>query len=304
MIKPRINPRKRAVTRYLLPLISLAIVVVVARFLPGLPVAPEHAFFNSSRLDVAVHGGGMAEAPQNSWQAFARADQLGVDVFELDVHLSRDGQLVVIHDDTLERTTNGTGYVRDRDLASLQQLDAGYWTTTTEHPHGAYPFRGQGYRLASLAELFARYPQRRFIVELKPDALQPAEVLCRLIGEQAMVERVMVGSFYDAPLQHFRQLCPQVATSASQAEVMQFFVAQKFGLSHLLTAPIQALVVPVQYYGLTVVTPGFVAAAHARGIKVYVRTVNREAQMQRLMGLGVDGLVTDYPDRLLQLLSS
>ena len=112
----------------------------------------------------------------------------------------------------------------------------------------------------------------------------------------------MVGSFFTEPLRRFRTLCPAVATTMSKAEVVRFFVAQKLGVSHFLQSPAQALVVPEHYRGIRVVSAGFLENARRRGLRVYVWTINGEDEMKRLMALGVDGLVTDYPSRLLKLI--
>jgi glycerophosphoryl diester phosphodiesterase len=142
----------------------------------------------------------------------------------------------------------------------------------------------------------------RFVVEMKDESAATVKSLCGLAGARGMAERVVVGSFRQSMLDEFRGACPQVATSASTLEASKFLALYRAGLAASYSPPMQALQVPEYAGGMTVITRGFVEAAHARNLHVHVWTVNDPADMRRLLGEGVDGVMTDYPDRLLALL--
>ena len=264
---------------------------------------PEHAYFGgdaAGRPLVIAHRGGAGLWPENTLHAFERAAALGVDVIETDVRATADGELVVIHDSTVERTTDGRGAVSRLTLAELKRLDAGFrWS-----PDGgkSFPLRGRGLTVPTLREVFDALPGARFNIEPKQAEPPVVAPLCRLIRERGMESRVLVAAFAGDTLERFRRECPEVATSASSAEVAGFLALQRTGLGATYGPPMQALQVPERAGALSVLTREFAAAAHARNLRVHAWTVNDEGDMRRLLGLGVDGIMTDYPDRLLRLL--
>lgn len=264
--------------------------------------APERAVFarEKSPFLVFAHRGGGGLYPENTLGAFEYSAKMGADVLELDVHATSDGVLVVMHDGSVDRTTNGKGRVSQMTLAELKKLDAGYLFT---NDNGAtYPFRGQGITIPTLQEIFDRLPQMTFNIEPKQAEPSITAPLCEMIRAHKMTEKVIVGSFRQQAIDEFRQACPEVATSATPAEVTEFLTLSKTGLSESYNPPFQALQVPENLNRLSVVTKDFVENAHRKNIKVHVWTVNEPADMERLINLGVDGIMTDYPDRLLKLL--
>ncbi|HEX5706980.1 MAG TPA: glycerophosphodiester phosphodiesterase [Pyrinomonadaceae bacterium] len=264
--------------------------------------ATDHPFFKQggARPLVIAHRGGAGLWPENTLYAFERAAGMGVEVIELDVRLTRDGVLVVIHDATVERTTGGAGLVGEMTLAELKRLDAGYrWT-----PDGGktFPLRGAGVTVPTLEEVFAALPAMRYVIEPKQGEPSPVKALCRVIEEHAMADRVVVGSFKQAVLDEFRGECPRVATSAGPGEVSKFLALQKTGLSEVFSPSMQALQVPEHFGGARVLTKEFIEAAHERNLEVHAWTVNEANAMRALVEMRVDGIMTDYPDRLLTLL--
>lgn len=263
--------------------------------------AADHSFFAAQpRPLVIAHQGGDGLWPGNTLYAFERAAAMGVDVLEMDMHRTADGALVVIHDRTVDRTTDGAGAIAAMSLAEIKQLDAGYdWSPDNGR---TFPFRGQGIAIPTLNEIFERFPEYRMNIEIKPDDPAVAEALCALISDYAMTERALVASFHTAPLQAFRRACPTVATSAPEDEVRTFFVLQTLFLDATFSPPGYALQVPEYGGGLHILTSRFVAAAQSRNLEVHAWTINEVEAMQRMHDLGVDGIITDYPDRLLDLL--
>jgi len=268
---------------------------------------PSHAYerYLQTGVSVLAHAGGNLLWPDNTMLAFTNAAAMGVDVLELDVHQVADGEFVVIHDDTVDRTTDGTGAVAVSGMLELRRLDAGYrWTTDgpSAAADGDFPYRGSGVTLPTLGEVLGAFPDKAVNVEIKQNDPEVAGALCDLIRAQGASERVMVGSFHSAALTSFREACPEVATSASQNEVILFLALEKLRLSAILTPQYEALQVPISQYYIPIVTQHFVDAASARGLDVHVWTVNDEPTMRDLVALGVHGLITDRPDRALRVL--
>src|SRR5690606_9542027 len=268
---------------------------------------PTHAYerYLQTGVSVLAHAGGNLLWPDNTMLAFIGASAMGADVLELDVHRVADGEFVVIHDATVDRTTDGTGAVALSGMLDLRRLDAGYrWTADgpSASSEGTFPYRGTGITLPTLTEVLGAFPDKAVNVEIKQNDPEVAADLCALIRAQGAAERVMVGSFHGAALTRFRRTCPEVATSASQNEVIVFLALEKLRLSAILTPQYEALQVPVSQYGIPIVTQHFVDAAAARGVDVHVWTVNETATMRELVSLGVNGLITDRPDRALHVL--
>jgi glycerophosphoryl diester phosphodiesterase len=265
-------------------------------------VVPEHKYFQSDagRPLVIAHRGGAGLWPENTLYGFERARALGVDVIETDVRATADGELVIFHDERLERTTNGAGPVGSLTLAELKRLDAAYRFS----PDGGrtFPLRGSGISVPTLREVFAALPHMRFNIEPKQAVPSIATPLCRLAREYGMTDRVLVASFSGAALGEFRRECPEVATSAATGEVASLLTLHQAGLVASHSPAMQALQVPEQAGALRVLTRDFVEAAHGRNLRVHAWTVNAEADMRRLIDMGVDGVMTDYPDRLLKVL--
>jgi glycerophosphoryl diester phosphodiesterase len=226
---------------------------------------------------------------------------MGVDVLETDVHSTVDGALVLSHDPTVDRTTNGSGRIRQLSLKQLKNLDAGYrWSQDGGH---SFPFRGQGITVPTLEEAFSACPQARFNIDIKQIKPSLAKGFCRAIRDFGMEARVMVASFSSTAVGEFRRACPHIATSASTGEVRLFYLLTLLWPGAAFTpAGCYALQVPMTRNGLWVMARRFLTAAHRRNLHVHVWTVNEAAEMERFIRLGVDGIMTDYPDRLLALM--
>lgn len=236
--------------------------------------------------------------------AFQGAVDLGYRYLETDVHATRDGVLVTIHDGILERTTDGSGPVSALTLEELKRLDAGYRFS----PDGGrtFPFRGKGITVPTLAEVAEAFPDVRLNVEVKqsePPLVDAVAAAVALIEESVLHDRILVASFDDRVIQEFRRrMGDSVATSSATWEATRFWLASRLGLTRWLRRPYDALQVPPRQGRLTVVDRRFVRAAHRRGLQVHVWTVDEAEEMRRLLDLGVDGLMSDRPDTLLEVL--
>jgi glycerophosphoryl diester phosphodiesterase len=261
---------------------------------------PDHPYFIPDKFLVIAHRGGSSLGPESTLYTFRKAVKLGVDVLEMDVRSTSDGQLVILHDDTVSRTTNATGPVQNYTLVDLKKLDAAHrWSPDNGQ---TFPLRNKGVQIPTLPEVFKAFPQTKLNLEIKKARSSTIQSLCRLIRDHQMTNNVVVASFDTDSLKEFRRLCPQVATSAGASEARLFFGLQKAYLEAAYSPDAQVLQVPEALGDLRIVNKRFIDAAHTRNMRVQVWSVNDVTSMQRLLKLGVDGIMTDYPQRLMEVL--
>jgi glycerophosphoryl diester phosphodiesterase len=247
---------------------------------------------------VIAHRGGSRLRPENTMAAFDHAASLGVDGLECDVHLSRDGEPVVIHDATLDRTTSDTGPVAERTAEELADVDAGFHFA--DGPR--FPYRGAGLGVPRLSDLLARHPGLPLVIEIKGGAPETARRVLEVVRAAGALDRVLVGSFSDGPLAEVRRMAPAVPTSASRLEVQD---AVRRSLLRLTPrAPGYAIIqAPYRLRGRKVFGRGFVRAARRAGIPVQAWIVDLEDDMRRLLDWGVTGLISDRPDVALRVVN-
>lgn len=220
---------------------------------------------------------------------------MGYSHLETDLHATSDGHLVCFHDETVDRTTDGAGPVSSMTLAELQELDAGYRHATSD----GFRFRGQGLRVPTFEEAVLSFPEARFVVDLKADGLE--ELLVEVIERLSLHDRLIVGSFSDLRLARFNELSGgRVATSTGRTLSRLWVLASRAGRRGGGDA--SALQLPTHVRGVRIVDERLVDVAHDAGLQVHVWTVNRKEEMSALLDIGVDGLVTDRPDHLKDLL--
>jgi glycerophosphoryl diester phosphodiesterase len=256
---------------------------------------PGHPFLAGAPLQIA-HRGGAGLAPENTLLALRRAvDWWRSDVVELDVQPSRDGEAVVVHDATVDRTTDGRGAVDALTVDRLRELDAGYRFT---RDGVSYPFRGRGLTIPTFAEALDSLPDVRLIVEIKDGRVQ--ERVWETIRERRAWHRVLVASSNHRHRARFARY--PGPTSASTRQVRAFLAMHRLRLTGLFRSTVDALQVPERHDGRLVVDERFVQQAHALNLPVHVWTVNDPIEMRRFLGWGVDGIVTDRPDLLGRIL--
>jgi glycerophosphoryl diester phosphodiesterase len=240
---------------------------------------------------VFAHRGGRALGPENTLVAFDIGMASGADGMELDVHLSRDGRVVVCHDPTLDRTTDAQGPLADRTAAELAALNATLrFGIDLEHV-----WTGARAGIPTLDDVLLRYPEARMIVEIKDGSETCAAAVVDSVRRARALDRVCVGSFSLLTQLAVRAREPQLVTGAALKEGQRALYRSWIGLSPG-RVPYRAFHVPEQAGRLTVVTPRFVRAAHRVDIAVHVWTVNDPADMRRLFDWGLDGIITDRPD--------
>jgi glycerophosphoryl diester phosphodiesterase len=243
-----------------------------------------------------AHRGGAGLWPENTMPAFQGAYDLGIRYMETDVHLSADGVIVVFHDHELDRLTDGTGKVGDWRWSELRHLDAAYGF----EPEADYPQRGRGAGIPRLDELVAAFPDVCWNVDMKHTPV--VDALADFVAAHGAEDRVLASSFYDHRLRRFRRATGgRVATSAGPVEVARMAGAARLGRSASIKA--DALQIPEQTGRMGLVTRGLIDAAHAADVAVHVWTINDALSMHRLLDLGVDGIMTDRPDVLVDVVS-
>jgi glycerophosphoryl diester phosphodiesterase len=265
---------------------------------------PAKPFADQGGVVVLAHRGFSARYPENTMLAFDEAAKLPSDGLEMDIHATCDDHLVVSHDDSVARMTDGEGKIQSYTLAELKKLDAGYRFS----PDGgrSYPFRGKGLTVPTLDEVLSTFTALWINVDIKQHEPRVVRLFCDLIQRHSASERLCVGSFADDTLARFRKTCPDVVTRASRAEIRKLFVLNRLHLSQMFHEGGRALQIPPTQtrLGVTfdVITPRMLAAARAHDMAVHLWTINEVGDMKRYLDIGVDGLITDYPDRALRLL--
>ena len=248
-----------------------------------------------------AHRGASALAPENTIEAFRLAIEEGAGGLELDVHMTRDRQVVVIHDATVDRTTNGSGAVSEMTLDEVRGFDAGHNFSPDGGP--TRPYRGRGVRVPTFGEVLEEFPGVPVNIEIKAGTPGIEEMVLGELREADALGRALVVSTPHAIVKRFRKVSGgHVSTGASRWEIGVFYFASRILLGRLIRPAYDALQVPLRHRGIPVVTPRFIRAAHARGVRVDAWTINQADEMRRLLDLGVDVIMTDRPGTLAEVL--
>lgn len=281
-----------------------------------------------SPLNIA-HQGGEIEHASNTMYAFKESLRKGADVIELDVHATKDQQIVVLHDSTVNRTTAGTGRVDALTLSEIQALDAAYWFIPNigtinchcGHADPEYTWRGvasgtvsppagyssSDFKIPTLREVFREFPGVLINIEIKnsaPDTIPYEKLLADLLREFDRQDDVIVVSFLDNAIEAFKAFAPDVHTATATGETAAFWASAQGPAPGLPNPRYVALQVPVTFQGVTVIDGAgrFIAKANASGFAVHAWTINQRAEMESLLDMGVQGIMTDRPSLLEQVL--
>jgi glycerophosphoryl diester phosphodiesterase len=260
-----------------------------------------HPYFDRPTPHLFGHRGASGERPENTMAAFERALAQGVPYLEMDCHATRDGEIVVLHDAELERTTDGEGLVSERSYAELEGLDAGHRFSADGR---TFPFRGAGLRVPRLAEVLAAFPDARINLEVKQAEPPIAEEVVRLVRRARAEKRTLLAAEHEPVLAKLRALDPGTAIGSSTDDVLDFVRATIEGRLASFAPRGQALQIPPDAFGRPLVTRELLDAAHSLGLFVHVWTINEPDEMGRLLALGVDGVMSDFPARLVAVAGS
>jgi glycerophosphoryl diester phosphodiesterase len=253
--------------------------------------APPSPLLSLTAVSAIAHRGGSKVRPENTLAAFAHAASLGADAIECDVHLSRDGEVVVIHDFTLDRTTNATGPVSAKTARELAAVDAGYRFGSA----GQYPFRGQGIGVPTLHEVLMQTPAMPVVIEIKGEDERTVRRTLDVVDGAGARGRVVIGAFSHRVLSYVRSEAPDVPTGASSIEARSAVRRAFFGFSQRNDA-FDVFHVPFVWHGRRRFGRRFVRAARRSGRPVQAWIVDDADQMRLLLGWGVTGIISDRPD--------
>ncbi len=249
-----------------------------------------------------AHRGASARAPENTLEAFRLAVESGAGGLELDVHLTRDGHVVVIHDSTLDRTTDGTGPVANMTIGELREADAGH--NFSPDDGNTLPYRGLGQHIPTLAEVLREFPGVAVNIDMKAARPGIEAAVLKVLREAGAEDRALVVSSRRGLVGRFRRISGGlISTGASRWETGVFYAFSTLRLERLLRPAYDALQVPIRHRGILLVTRRFVGAAHRRNVRIDAWTINQTGEMRRLLDLGVDVIMTDRPDILADVLA-
>jgi glycerophosphoryl diester phosphodiesterase len=253
-------------------------------------------------LNIA-HRGGRRIRPEHTIMAYDKALEDGADILELDVHETSDGVLVVMHDDTVDRTTDCTGAIKEMTFDDLRQCDAGYALEEGED----YPYAGMGLVVPTMEEVFERYPDTAFVIEIKQEAPSIVDHFVEVIREHEVADKMVGSAFDDDVLAELRAAAPEIATSTGVNETLIYWGKSFQPLEPDYDPPAEFLQVPTQYNVgdriVDVLHPGFVPRAEELDMYVHIWTINDEEEMRFLIETyGVHGIMTDDPPLLTQVI--
>lgn len=307
-LKTSIPSKKK---RFIILMMAIAFLFVFSIIGYWLPVKkadpPLFLQKENGRPLVIAHQGGKHLAPGNTIEAFQNAVDLGVDVIETDIHITKDGHLVTIHDPTVDATTDGHGYVKDYTLKELQRLDAAY---DFQDLNGEYSFRGKHVYVPTLEEVFQRFPNIKVNIEIKDDnphdrIEEIVQKLMKLIEEYDMEDKVLIASFDQNIINLFDSYSNgRVATQGGKQEAKKFVILHKLFLRNLYKSNVDAFQLPLQEGNLDLTQPLLIKGAHRIGLYVHYWTVNDKETMEELVRRGADGIITDRPDLLIEVLEN
>ena len=247
-----------------------------------------------------AHQGGNKIYPDESLLAFTNAINMGIQVIEFDIHRTKDGIIVINHDQTIDRLTNGTGLIREMSWVELQQVDGAYnWSLDGL----TYPYRGKGIKILSLIEMMDTFPQQVYDIEIKQHDPPLEKDLCDLLRKYGVAaDQAIVASFRDETLARFHDICPEVAISLPVNQGTVLYILSRIGLERLL--PLDAVVaqLPTTFstkLGKLELDRRYIEAFSKGDRQVWVWTVNDSIEMKRLVNMGAHGIMTDRPDILM-----
>lgn len=268
------------------------------------PKSPPSRYYDRAPVPLVIaHQGGDGVWPGDTMFAFENAAAIGSDVLEMDAHLTTDGHIVLMHDEEVDRTTEGTGLIENLTLEEIKRLDAAYdWSIDDG---ATFPHRGQGIRVPTLDEVFEKFPDMRYVIEIKLTRNPIDKPLCDLIRKHGMQDKVLIGSFHDEAMKNFRAICPGVATSAAREEVRNYVLLGKAFLWGFIAPDYQTVQPPwdpEESLGITIMTERFIRESHQKRLRVEPWTVNDPGLMRQYIEWGVDGIITDRPDLMIEVL--
>jgi glycerophosphoryl diester phosphodiesterase len=253
------------------------------------------SYLEPPRPRVFGHRGAAALAPENTLVSFAVASRLGASYLELDVHGTADGTIVVLHDDTVDRTTDGSGPVREMPWRGVERLDAGHGFRFAADV-AAFPYRGQGVRIPTLESVLREFRGHRFNIEIKQAEPAIVDEVAATLRREGVASHTLLAAESAAIMADIRRAVgDETVTGSSVGDVLAFFAALDGETLGAYEHPGVALQIPTRVGDRVLVDRRSIDAAHARGVEIHVWTINQADEIERLLDLGVDGIMSDSP---------
>lgn len=244
-----------------------------------------------------AHRGNSAGYPENTMPAFDSAfSDFNCDMIEFDIHTSRDGIPLAIHDARLERTTNGTGYVGQHFFSDLKDLDAGY--NFDPETGGRFPFRGKGIRIPTVEEILTCFPKRSFAIELKEASVSVTHSVMNLVRQAGAMERTIIGSKHDIVARTLREYYPGIRRFCSMRDIFRLWIRFHLGVKGSWDDARVVASLPPRRNLISFDHSAWVDFLHGLGIPVYFWDVENPEAVQKLAALKADGLIVSDPSLL------
>lgn len=261
---------------------------------------PKRSFFHLVKNPSIIgHRGSPFAYPENTLLSFEEALR-HADCLELDVSMTKDGVIIVIHDLILERTTDGSGEAQDMDYKELLLLNAGYHFQIG----ASYPYREKRVTIPTLDSVFKAFPATPLMIEVKGSGEELAMNLARTISANKAQDRVLVAGLHDKTIQSIRKYLPGIQTGASLKEGIIFYILAHLGVAAWLSWDFQALCIPPYYQSLPLLTSPIRLAAKGLGLPIYLWTINTEEEIEKYLEQGAQGIISDYPERVKRVMKN
>lgn len=251
----------------------------------------DHPMLQDGTFYVTAHRGGAMLWPEHTMVAYQGAVDAGTDILELDIHSTSDGVLVVMHDAEVDRTTDGTGPIKAMTLAELKALDAAYWFS--QDGGTTYPLRGTGITVPTLDEVLEAHPTLLYNIEIKQQDPPIVDEVIAAVQAAGVDDQTALTSFTDSILRDIREKAPDILTALGAIEGYALYSLPESDYDEYVP-PAPLFAAPVDYSGIELDAPS-VEKAHRFGVRIHAWTVNDPDEMDRVMAMGVDGIITDDP---------
>ncbi len=264
--------------------------------------APQPHPFNTENFEIIAHRGGAGEAPENTIEAFKSATKISKNIIlETDTQMTSDGNMILLHDKSFLRTTGIDKTPSELTYEEITKLDAGY---AFQNNSGQFPFRNKGIKIPLLKETLSTFQDQRLIIELKTDSQTAADKLIQVIEETKSEDRVVIGSKFTKALEYIREKRPDWIYSATPTEMFQTIMLMNLYIETIAPLEAETYLLPEKLKGIKVLTPRLVQEIQRRKKPIFVWTVNDDNEVLRLKKMGINGVVTDYPGRIYDLVRS
>lgn len=292
--------RRRNPAKYIIFSVIFFLFVAILITFPSETKRETKPFFQGLETPLVIAHRGGSTYPENTLPAFEHSAQIGADILEFDIHMTKDGHLVAIHDKTVDRTTDGQGTVDSFTLSELKLLDAGYSFIDQE---GLFPFRNQGITIPTVTEIFEQFPNSYMNIEIKAQYPDIEQKLWELIQDFNMENKVLIASFNQKTIEQFNLVSGgKVAISGGKTEVTKFVLFHKFFLGILYRPKVDVIQIPTEQSIFNLVDRKLIRGANKLNMQLHYWTVNEPEEMEKLLLQGADGIITDKPEVLIELI--